>query len=45
MTRTGEKVSDEQVKREKVTAPNQQWQADVKYGYITGTDQFFSSYH
>lgn len=28
-------------KREKVTAPNQQWQADVKYGYIAGTDQFF----
>lgn len=28
-------------KREVVTGPNQLWEMDVKYGYITGTDQFF----
>ncbi len=28
-------------KREKVDASNQLWEMDVKYGYITGTDQFF----
>ncbi|MDK2788875.1 MAG: putative transposase [Epulopiscium sp.] len=28
-------------KREKVTSPNQLWQMDVKYGYITGTGRFF----
>jgi len=28
-------------KREKVTGSNQLWQADLKYGYIAGTDQFF----
>lgn len=28
-------------KREKITGPNQLWQMDVKYGYITGTGQFF----
>jgi len=28
-------------KREKVTAPNQHWQMDLKYGYIAGMDRFF----
>jgi putative transposase len=28
-------------KREEVTAPNQHWQMDLKYGYIEGMDRFF----
>ncbi|MGI6684363.1 MAG: IS3 family transposase [Bacillota bacterium] len=28
-------------KREKITAPNQQWQMDIKYGYIEGMARFF----
>jgi putative transposase len=28
-------------KREKITAPNQQWQMDIKYGYIKGMARFF----
>jgi len=28
-------------KKTKVTGPNQHWQLDLKYGYITGTSQFF----
>jgi len=28
-------------KKTEVTGPNQHWQMDLKYGYITGTNQFF----
>lgn len=28
-------------KREKISASNQLWEMDIKYGYIYGTDQFF----
>ena len=28
-------------KRKDITGPNQQWQMDVKYGYIAGTSRFF----
>lgn len=28
-------------KRDKVTAPNQHWQMDLKYGYIEGMGRFF----
>lgn len=28
-------------KKEEITASNQQWQMDLKYGYITGMDKFF----
>lgn len=27
--------------RKEVTGPNQQWQMDIKYGYIAGTGQYF----
>jgi putative transposase len=39
--RTKSKYPRKLARNRSVTAPNQLWEVDIKYGYITGEDRFF----
>ena len=39
--RTKSKYPRKLARNRNVTAPNQLWEVDIKYGYITGEDRFF----